>query len=127
MTTAAPTKTAAAALIRDQPRLRRVSTKGAKVAAMMAATRIDAVTTAEQVRDPEQDEPECDRGQQPPADGGETLQPSRDEPGALRRRRRDLGHVPSLLDGPSTTASGVYPTMERLLDGFALSLPVSAV
>ena len=40
----APTKTAAAALIRDQPRSRRASTNGANVAATMAATRIDAVT-----------------------------------------------------------------------------------
>ncbi len=44
MTTMAPTKTAAAALIRDQPRSRRASTNGANVAATMAATRIDAVT-----------------------------------------------------------------------------------
>ncbi len=40
----APTKTTAAALILDQPRSRRASTNGAKVAATMAATRTDAVT-----------------------------------------------------------------------------------
>ena len=43
MTPAAPRKTAAAALIRDQPRSRRASTNGANVAATMAATSTDAV------------------------------------------------------------------------------------
>ena len=44
MTTNAPRNTAAAALIRDQPRLRSAMTYGANVAATMSATRIDAVT-----------------------------------------------------------------------------------
>src|SRR6187399_1326036 len=45
ITAAAPRKTAAAALIRDQPRSRSARTNGANVAAMMPATRIDAVTS----------------------------------------------------------------------------------
>ena len=46
ITTAAPRNTAAAALIRDQPRFRKVRTNGANVAATMAATRIETVTVA---------------------------------------------------------------------------------
>src|SRR5689334_10743283 len=44
ITTPAPTNTAAAALIRDQPRSRRRRTNGAKVAATIPASRMDAVT-----------------------------------------------------------------------------------
>ena len=63
MTAAATRKTAAAALIRDQPRFRRASTYGANVAATIAATRIDAVTVERTTHDVDEDEPERGRRQ----------------------------------------------------------------
>ena len=79
----APTKTAAAALSLDQPRSRSVRMNGAKVAATIAATRTEAVTVHSSRGDPQQRQSQGDRREQPPADGGEALEPARDEDGAL--------------------------------------------
>ena len=93
ITTAAPRKTAAAALIRDQPRLRRASTNGANVAATMAATSTEAVTVERMRQDPDEDHDEGDRREEPPADGGQPLQPAGDEAVVRRQGRRDLAHM----------------------------------
>ena len=65
----------------------------------------------EQDRDPDEDEAERDRGEQPPADGGQSLEPAGDEPVARRHGRRDLAHGrgPLLRSRPGRGALGVYP------------------
>ena len=124
ITAAAPRKTAAAALIRDQPRLRRARTNGAKVAATIAATRIETVTVDSKSGDLEEHQPEGDRHQQPPADRRQALEPAGDETRLLRRGRRDVGHCPSsLLHMPHGTRRATsLPCGRRRKAGFAVAV-----